>query len=72
MTWVVALFAYMFLIVVDWLYTGMHCFMDYSVGIILGIIGWLLQRLVIPEVGKWVQSSDWSVPLIGQSTLITR
>ncbi|KAH9047524.1 hypothetical protein EDB83DRAFT_2677077 [Lactarius deliciosus] len=38
----------------------LHCF----VGIILGIISWLLQHLVMPEVEKWIQSSHWSAPLI--------
>ncbi|KAH9025948.1 hypothetical protein EDB85DRAFT_2149400 [Lactarius pseudohatsudake] len=63
-TWVVVLFIYVFSIVVGRLYTGMHGFMDCSVGIILGIISWLLQHLVMPEVEKWVQSSDWSAPLV--------
>ncbi|KAH9047514.1 hypothetical protein EDB83DRAFT_2677071 [Lactarius deliciosus] len=56
-TWVVVLFIYVFSIVVGRLYTGMHGFMDCSVGIILGIISWLLQHLVMPEVEKWVQST---------------
>ena len=59
-TWIVVLLAYVFSIVGGRLYTGMHGFLDCSVGIILGIIGWLLQRLVMPEVDKWVQSSGWS------------
>ncbi|KAH9055414.1 hypothetical protein EDB87DRAFT_1641220 [Lactarius vividus] len=63
-TWVVVLFIYVFSIMVGRLYTGMHGFMDCSVGIILGIISWLLQRLVMPGVEKWVQSSDWSAPLV--------
>ncbi|KAH9014871.1 hypothetical protein EDB85DRAFT_2157118 [Lactarius pseudohatsudake] len=63
-TSVVVLFVYVFSIVVGRLYTGMHGFMDCSVGIILGIISWLLQHLVMPEVEKWVQSSDWSAPLV--------
>ncbi|KAI9444062.1 hypothetical protein H4582DRAFT_1919024 [Lactarius indigo] len=63
-TWVVVLFIYVFSIVVGRLYTGMHGFMDCSVGIILGVISWLLQHLVMPEVEKWVQSSDWSAPLV--------
>ncbi|KAH9005584.1 hypothetical protein EDB86DRAFT_3098618 [Lactarius hatsudake] len=48
-TWVVVLFIYVFSIVVGRLYTGMHGFMDCSVGIVLGIISWLLQHLVMPE-----------------------
>ncbi|KAH9055416.1 hypothetical protein EDB87DRAFT_1688279 [Lactarius vividus] len=44
--------------------TGMHGFMDCSVGIVLEIISWLLQHLVIPGVEKWVQNSDWSAPLV--------
>ncbi|KAH9005613.1 hypothetical protein EDB86DRAFT_2879547, partial [Lactarius hatsudake] len=36
-TWVVVLFVYVLSIVVGRLYTGMHGFMDCSVGIILGI-----------------------------------
>ncbi|KAH9162887.1 hypothetical protein EDB89DRAFT_2234509 [Lactarius sanguifluus] len=63
-TWVVVLFIYVFSIVVGRLYTGIHGFMDCSVGIILGVISWLLQHLVMPEVEKWVQSSDWSAPLV--------
>ncbi|KAH9047522.1 hypothetical protein EDB83DRAFT_2523175 [Lactarius deliciosus] len=62
-TWVVILFVYVFSIV-GRLYTGTHGFMDCSVGIILGAISWLLQHLVMPEVEKWVQSSDWSAPLV--------
>ncbi|KAH9055409.1 hypothetical protein EDB87DRAFT_1834231 [Lactarius vividus] len=63
-TWAVVLFIYVFSIVVGWLYTRMHSFMDCSVGMILGIITWLLQRLVTPEVEKCVQSSDWGAPLV--------
>jgi hypothetical protein len=59
-TCIVLLFVYVFSIVGGRVYTGMHGFMDCSVGIILGIIGWLLQRLVMPEVDKWVLSSGWS------------
>ncbi|KAH9025939.1 hypothetical protein EDB85DRAFT_2292021 [Lactarius pseudohatsudake] len=59
-TWVVVLFIYVFSIVVGRLYTGMHGFIDCSVGIVLGIISRSLQHLVMPEVEKWVQSSDWS------------
>ncbi|KAI9462865.1 hypothetical protein BJY52DRAFT_116203 [Lactarius psammicola] len=63
-TSIVVLFVYVSSIVVSRWYTGMHGFMDCSVGIILGIISWVLQRLVMPEVEKWVQSSGWSAPLI--------
>ncbi|KAH8980120.1 hypothetical protein EDB86DRAFT_2981492 [Lactarius hatsudake] len=41
-TWVVVVFLYVFPIVVSRLCTGMHGFMGCSVGIILGIISWLL------------------------------
>ncbi|KAH9164559.1 hypothetical protein EDB89DRAFT_409135 [Lactarius sanguifluus] len=50
-TWVVV-FVYVFSIVVDRLYTRMHGSMDCSVGIILGVISWLLQHLVMPQVEK--------------------
>ncbi|KAH9160815.1 hypothetical protein EDB89DRAFT_2081265 [Lactarius sanguifluus] len=63
-TWVVVLFVYVFSIVVGRLYTGIHGFMDCSVGIILRIISWLLQHFVMPEVEKWVQSSNWNAPLV--------
>ena len=59
-TWIVVLFIYVFSIVGSRVYAGMHGFMDCSVGIILGIISWLLQHLVMPEVEKWVLSSGWS------------
>ena len=59
-TWIVVLVIYVFSIVGGRVYTGMHGFMDVSIGIILGIIAWLLQRLVMPEVEKWVQGSGWS------------
>jgi len=42
------------------LYTGMHGFLDVFVGIILGIIGWVLQRVVMPEVERWIANSGWS------------
>ncbi len=59
-TWIMVLFVYVFSIVGGRVYTGMHGFMDCSAGIILGIISWVLQRLVMPEVEKWVLSSGWS------------
>jgi membrane-associated phospholipid phosphatase len=42
------------------LYTGMHGFMDVSVGSFLGIVAWVLQHLVMPEVERWVIRSGWS------------
>ncbi len=59
-TWIAALVLYVASIVASRLYTGMHGFMDVSVGTILGIIGWVLQRLVMPEVERWVNNSGWS------------
>ena len=38
----------------------MHGFMDVSVGIIVGIIDWVLKRLVMPEVKRWIAHSGWS------------
>jgi hypothetical protein len=38
----------------------MHGFMDVSTGVILGITGWVLQRLVMPEVERWIAHSGWS------------
>ena len=58
-TWIVVLFVYVFSIVGSRVYAGMHGFMDCSVGIILGIIGWLLQQFVMPEVEKWVLTCGW-------------
>lgn len=62
--WIVVLIVYVSSIVGSRVYTGMHGFMDCSVGIILGIISWLLQHLVMPEVEKWALSGGWSAPLI--------
>jgi membrane-associated phospholipid phosphatase len=59
-TWVTVLVIYVVSIAGGRLYTGMHGFMDVSVGIILGIIGWVLQRLVMPEVERWIAHSGWS------------
>jgi len=59
-TWVVFLVLYVLSIVGGRLYTGMHGFMDVSVGIILGITGWVLQRLVMPEVERWIIRSGWA------------
>ena len=58
--WVVFLVVYVLSIAGGRLYTGMHGFMDVSVGVTLGIIGWLLQRLVMPEVERWIIHSGWS------------
>lgn len=58
-TWIVVLLAYVFTIVGGRVYTGMHGFMDCTVGVILGILSWVLQRLVMPEVEKWVLNSGW-------------
>lgn len=58
-TWITFLVLYVLSIVGGRLYTGMHGFMDVSVGTILGIIGWVLQRVVMPEVEQWVTNSGW-------------
>jgi membrane-associated phospholipid phosphatase len=58
--WIVVLIVYVLSIVGSRVYTGMHGFMDCSVGIILGVISWLLQHLLMPEVEKWALSSGWS------------
>lgn len=59
-TTVALLVIYVLSIVGGRLYTGMHGFMDVSVGAILGVIGWLLQRLMMPEVERWIFQSGWS------------
>ena len=51
-TWVIVLVLYVSSIVGGRLYTGMHGFLDVFVGIILGITGWVLQRMVMPEVER--------------------
>jgi len=58
--WVIVLVLYVSSIVGGRLYTGMHGFMDVFVGIIFGITGWVLQRMVMPEVERWVTNSDRS------------
>jgi len=63
-TWISVLVVYVLTIVGGRLYTGMHSFLDCSVGVFLGTISWLLQRLVMPEVEGWVVRSGWSAPLI--------
>jgi len=62
-TWFTVLVLYVLSIAGGRLYTGMHGFMDVSVGTTLGIIGWVLQRIVMPEVERWVTNSGWSAPL---------
>jgi len=62
-TWIIALVLYVLSIAGGRLYTGMHGFMDVSVGITLGVVGWVLQRMVMPEVERWVINSGWSAPL---------
>jgi membrane-associated phospholipid phosphatase len=59
-TWVAGLVLYVVSIVLSRLYTGMHGFMDVSVGTTLGLIGWVLQRIAMPEVERWVLTSGWS------------
>ena len=59
-TWIIALVLYVLSIAGGRLYTGMHGFMDVSVGITLGVIGWVLQRMVMPKVERWVLNSGWS------------
>ena len=58
--WIVVLIVYVLSIVGSRVYTGMHGFTDCFVGIILGIISWLLQHLVMPEVEKWALNSGWN------------
>jgi membrane-associated phospholipid phosphatase len=62
-TWVVFLVLYVSSIVGSRLYTGMHGFLDVSAGVILGITAWMLQRLVMPEVERWITHSGWTAPL---------
>ena len=59
-TTVALLVIYVLSIVGGRLYTGMHGFMDVSVGAILGVVSWLLQRLMMPEVERWIFQSGWS------------
>ena len=51
--WILILIVYILLIVGSRVYTGMHGFMDCSVGKILERMIRLLQNLVMPEVKKW-------------------
>ncbi|KAH9961635.1 hypothetical protein BGW80DRAFT_1210922 [Lactifluus volemus] len=62
-TWITALVVYVLSIVGGRLYTGMHGFMDCTVGAFLGIISWMVQRLVMPEVETWVTNNGWSAPI---------
>ena len=59
-TWDIVLVLYVLSIVGGRLYTRMHGFMDVSVGIMLGITRCVLQRMVMPEVERWVTNSCWS------------
>jgi dihydrosphingosine 1-phosphate phosphatase len=67
-TWIIGLVGYVLSIVGGRVYTGMHGFMDCTVGVILGTISWLFQRLVMPEVETWVTNNGWS----GAPLLFTR
>jgi len=59
-TWMIVLVLYVLSIAGGRLFTGMHEFMGISIGIMLGIIGWGLQRMVMPEVERWVTNSGRS------------
>jgi len=59
-TWVVVLVLYVSSIVGGRPYMGMHSFLDVFFGITLGIAGWVLQHIVMPEVKRWVTNSGWS------------
>lgn len=63
-TCVVFLVFYVFSIVGGRLYTGMHGFIDCTVGVILGASTWALQWAVMPVVERWVAGSGWSGPLL--------
>jgi len=58
--WVIVLVVYVSSITGGRLYTGMHGLLDVFVGVILGITGLVLQRMVMPEVEQWVTNSGWS------------
>jgi len=58
--WVIVLVLYVSSIVGGRLYTGMYGFFDVFVGIMLGITGWVLQRMVMPEVERWATNSSRS------------
>ena len=58
--WVIVLVLYVSSIVGGRLYTVIHGFLDVFIGIMLGITGLVLQRMVMPEVERWVTNSGWS------------
>ena len=60
MTWAAVLMLYVSSIVGGQLYTGMHDFLDLSVGLILGATAWMFQRVVMPEVERWMIHSGWT------------
>jgi dihydrosphingosine 1-phosphate phosphatase len=60
LTWIAVLVAYVLSIVGGRLYTGMHGFLDCFVGVCLGMTGWMFQRLVMPQVERWITNSGWS------------
>ena len=60
MTWAAVLMSYVSSIVGGQLYTGMHGFLDVSVGLILGATAWTFQRVVMLEVERWVTHSGWT------------
>jgi len=62
-TWVTVLVVYVSSVVGGRLYTGMHGFLDVSVGVILGGTAWTFQRVVMPEVERWMIRSGWTGPL---------
>ena len=57
--WVAVLVSYVCSIVTGRLYTGMHGFLDVFAGVLLGTAGWMLQRLVMPEVERWMVNGGW-------------
>ena len=59
-TWVTVLVLYVSSVVGGRPYTGMDGFLDVFVGIILEITRWVLQRLVTPQVERWVTNSGWN------------
>ncbi|KAI0259698.1 hypothetical protein BC834DRAFT_904558 [Gloeopeniophorella convolvens] len=61
--WNVGFVVYMLSILGGRLYMGMHGFLDCSAGLILGVVGWVMQRLLMPAVEKWLAHSDWNAPL---------
>ncbi|KAI0317450.1 hypothetical protein OF83DRAFT_1058645 [Amylostereum chailletii] len=57
------LLLYVLTIVGGRLYTGMHGFMDCTVGIVLGALMWLVQFSVMPVVERWLIGSGWIGPV---------